>query len=151
MPNADTQTSLEIVHRYHDATKHHYHRFARSLGYLDWASQPWPFRRFADSPVFPFYPTPGASLDGYAPRLITFDQACQLEVPPEPLSAAAIGDLLRHALGLSAWKRFNASRWALRVNPSSGNLHPTEAYLISRGLPGLADRPAVYHYAPDRH
>jgi SagB-type dehydrogenase family enzyme len=59
--------------------------------------------------------------------------------------------MLRHALGLSAWKRFRESRWALRVNPSSGNLHPTEAYVISRALPGLADGPAVYHYAPDQH
>jgi nitroreductase len=37
------------------------------------------------------------------------------------------------------------------VNPSSGNLHPTEAYVICGPLPGLADRPAVYHYAADRH
>ena len=59
--------------------------------------------------------------------------------------------MLRHALGLSAWKRFKPSRWALRVNPSSGNLHPTEAYVICGALPGLADRPAVYHYAADRH
>ena len=38
---------LRPVHRYHDGTKHHFHRFARSLGYLDWASQPNPFRSFA--------------------------------------------------------------------------------------------------------
>ena len=25
------------VHRYHDGTKHHFTRFARSLGHLDWA------------------------------------------------------------------------------------------------------------------
>ena len=146
-----TQASLEMVYRYHDGTKHHFQQFARSLGYLDWASQPRPFRRFADTPVFPLYPTPGVAVEGYPPRRVTFDQACQLEVTPDALSAAAIGDMLRHALGLSAWKRFNTSRWALRVNPSSGNLHPTEAYVISRALPGLADRPAVYHYAVDRH
>ena len=146
-----TQASLEAVYRYHDGTKHHFQRFARSLGYLDWASQPRPFRRFTDTPVFPLYPTPGVAAEGYAPRRVTFDQACHLEVPATALSAAAIGDMLRHALGLSAWKRFNASRWALRVNPSSGNLHPTEAYVVSRGLPGLADRPAVYHYAADAH
>jgi SagB-type dehydrogenase family enzyme len=67
------------------------------------------------------------------------------------LCTSALGDLLRHALGLSAWKRFGSSRWSLRVNPSSGNLHPTEAYVICGALPGLADRPAVYHYAADRH
>ena len=35
------------VHRYHDGTKHHFNRFARSLGYLDWASQPRPFREYS--------------------------------------------------------------------------------------------------------
>ena len=59
--------------------------------------------------------------------------------------------MLRHALGLSAWKRFGSSKWSLRVNPSSGNLHPTEAYVICGALPGLVDQPAVYHYAADRH
>ena len=144
------QVALETVLRYHDGTKHHFGRFARSLGYLDWAAQPRPFRRFVDSPVFPLYPVPGMAPQ-YVARAVTFDQACQLEVAAEPLSAGAIGDMLRHALGLSAWKRFRESRWALRVNPSSGNLHPTEAYVLSRALPGLADRPAVYHYAPDQH
>ena len=38
--------------------------------------------------------------------------------------------ILRYSLGLSAWKQFRASRWSLRVNPSSGNLHPTEAYVV---------------------
>jgi SagB-type dehydrogenase family enzyme len=145
------QTSLATVYRYHDGTKHHFQQFARSLGYLDWASQPSPFRGFADAPVFPLYPTPGVAADAYAPPRATFDQACQLDGVAAPCSASALGDMLRHALGLSAWKRFNASRWALRVNPSSGNLHPTEAYVICGALPSLAHQPAVYHYAPDRH
>ena len=46
-------------------------------------------------------------------------------------------------MGLSAWKVFRASRWALRVNPSSGNLHPTEAYVVHDGR--------VCHYAPREH
>jgi len=116
------------VERYHDGTKHHFHQFARSLGYLDWASQPRPFRAFAGAPVFPLYPEPSA-----------------------PIGSQAVGDLLRHALGLSAWKQFGASRWALRVNPSSGNLHPTEAYVVCGAMRGLAETPAVYHYAADRH
>jgi SagB-type dehydrogenase family enzyme len=145
------EASLATVDRYHDGTKHHFQQFARSLGYLDWASQPRPFRGFAEAPIFPLYPTPGVAADGYTQRRATFDQACQLEVPAAPLSAAALGDMLRHALGLSAWKRFNTSRWALRVNPSSGNLHPTEAYVLCGALPGLGNQPAVYHYAADRH
>jgi SagB-type dehydrogenase family enzyme len=62
-----------------------------------------------------------------------------------------LADLLRYSLGLSAWKQFRGSRWSLRVNPSSGNLHPTEAYLVIGAEPGLGETPAVYHYAPDRH
>ena len=145
------QPSLATVYRYHDGTKHHFHAFAQSLGYLDWASQPRPFRKFADTAVFPLYPAPGVAADGYARDRTTFDQACAREPTAAPVSAPALGDMLRHALGLSAWKRYGSSRWSLRVNPSSGNLHPTEAYLICGALPGVVDRPAVYHYAADRH
>jgi hypothetical protein len=34
------------VFLYHQQTKHHQDRYARSLGYLDWATQPDPFRTF---------------------------------------------------------------------------------------------------------
>ena len=143
--------SIAAVRRYHDGTKHQFGAFARSLGYLDWASQPRPFRAFTGAPFFPLYPDPSAPSNGYAPRPATYDDLSSRSVPAEPLSAAAIGDVLRHALGLSAWKELGASRWSLRVNPSSGNLHPTEAYVVCGALPGLAASPAVYHYAADRH
>ena len=57
--------------------------------------------------------------------------------------ARSIADWLRCGMGLSAWKQYRASRWALRVNPSSGNLHPTEAYLVHGD--------GVFHYAPREH
>jgi SagB-type dehydrogenase family enzyme len=137
------EESLADVYRYHDGTKHHFNRFAPSLGYLDWASQPDPFRRFDGADVLPLYPAPDAASGGYVADRATFDQACELAIAAQPMSTAAIGDMLRHALGLSAWKRYETSRWALRVNPSSGNLHPTEAYVITEA--------SLYHYAPDRH
>jgi SagB-type dehydrogenase family enzyme len=116
---------VTVVHAYHDGTKHHFNRFARSLGYLDWASQPNPFRSF-----------PGAAAFALPPR------------PDAAGSPRAIGAILRYSLGLSAWKQFRDSRWALRVNPSSGNLHPTEAYVVSGAGVG---RHCVYHYSADRH
>jgi SagB-type dehydrogenase family enzyme len=121
---------------YHDATKHHFHRYARSLGYLDWATQPDPFRRFAGAPLIEL-PRPAAAPD--TPYSALYGGA----VPPAAVSLASIGTLLRYSLGLSAWKQHGASRWALRVNPSSGNLHPTEGYIIwDSGL---------FHYAPKAH
>ena len=137
-----------MIRRYHDGTKHHVHQFARSLGYLDWASQPKPFRSFDGASVVPLHGE--ASRD--APPRLTYDRLFAdtpaVRVPPD---AASLGDVLRHALGLSAWKQFRDARWALRVNPSSGNLHPTEAYVVCGQLAGLTETAAVYHYAPDRH
>jgi SagB-type dehydrogenase family enzyme len=151
MPAVSPISPRAAVERYHDGTKHHFQRFARSLGYLDWASQPRPFRAYIGAQSFPLYPSPAAPADGYAPLPITYGELFDPSATPAPLTAAALGDVLRHALGLSAWKQFGTSRWSLRVNPSSGNLHPTEAYVICRGLRGLAETPAVYHYAADRH
>jgi SagB-type dehydrogenase family enzyme len=60
-----------------------------------------------------------------------------------PLQRDSIAWFLRYSMGLSAWKAYRDSRWALRVNPSSGNLHPTEAYVVHDGH--------VLHYAPREH
>lgn len=35
----------EVV-AYHQLSKHHFNRYAPSLGYLDWTTQPDPFRRY---------------------------------------------------------------------------------------------------------
>jgi SagB-type dehydrogenase family enzyme len=137
-------TDVERVYRYHDGTKHHFERFARSLGYLDWASQPRPFRSFDGAPVVSLFPSPTASGPGIALPGVSYDGL--FGESPEirlPITAASLGYFLRCSLGLSAWKVFRGSRWSLRVNPSSGNLHPTEAYIVSG--------PGVWHYAPDRH
>ncbi len=142
----------DAVHRYHDGTKHHFNRYARSLGFLDWATQPKAFRAFDGAPIVGLYPRPDAQGASIGHPRVTYDQLfTDAPAPAVPITAAAIGDFLRHALGLSAWKAFQRSRWSLRVNPSSGNLHPTEAYLVTGALDGLAEGPCVWHYAPDRH
>jgi SagB-type dehydrogenase family enzyme len=125
-----------IAVRYHDSTKHHFNRFARSLGYLDWATQPNPFRRYDGAPLRALSHAPLAADVPYA-ALYTRD------VAPKPVTEQSIGEFLRCSMGLSAWKEYGQSRWALRVNPSSGNLHPTEAWIIHD------DR--ACHYAPREH
>ena len=68
---------------------------------------------------------------------------------PAALSLMSVGALLELSMGLAAWKEYGPDRWALRCAPSSGNLHPTETYVLARGIDGLAD--GVYHYAPRAH
>jgi len=41
----------EVVVAYHERTKHHIHRYAASLGYMDWTTQPDPFRRCAGADI----------------------------------------------------------------------------------------------------
>src|SRR5207244_4602120 len=48
-------------------------------------------------------------------------------------------------------KQAGNSSWALRINPSSGNLHPTEGYLICGPTADLCTMPMVCHYAPAEH
>ena len=43
---AHPMSVLSTVFAYHERTKHHFHRDARSPGSLDWANQPHPFRYF---------------------------------------------------------------------------------------------------------
>jgi hypothetical protein len=66
MSPALSRTPLEKVLAYHERTKHHEHRFARSLGYLDWATQPDPFRRYDGAEILPLDevpPTPEPTYD----------------------------------------------------------------------------------------
>ena len=140
---APEQNLIECVLAYHRRTKHHLHRFANSPGYLDWATQPDPFRTYAGAER--------VELPLVADRLnVTFDQLhIPGTVPVNPLDLNSVAILFELALGLSAWKQYESTRWALRCNPSSGNLHPTEGYAILPEIPGVGA--GVYHYVSRDH
>ncbi len=133
---------LEQVYAYHERTKHHLDRYAAGPPTLDWDNQPDPFRRFGGCEIIELpllaetLETPWRDLFGNFPA-------------PQAFKLNNIALLLELSLGLAAWKQYGDARWALRCNPSSGNLHPSEGYVICTGLADLAD--GVYHYAPEAH
>jgi SagB-type dehydrogenase family enzyme len=133
----------EAIVRYHGRSTHRPGRFAPGPGHLDWASQPSPFRTYEGAPVIEL-PLAGDDLraswdDLHAPGIVT----------RRPLDRGALGAFLELALGLTAWKEIPSSRWALRANPSSGNLHPTEGYVL---VPEVKNVPAgLYHYRSVDH
>jgi hypothetical protein len=116
-------SALDITLAYHERTKHHPFRFAPSLGYMDWDTQPVPFRRFEGAAVLPLDLLPLGPEPRYEPAFALG------HIGRTPLDRVSISQLFQDALALSAWKQAGGSRWSLRVNPSSGNLHPTEGYL----------------------
>ena len=137
--------SWEFASAYHRETKHHFNRSARSPGYMDWDSQPDPFRRFDGAPLVKL----PLNADGPKPA---FDALYEPGgVPSQPVTLKTVSAFLELSLALSAWKEIPSTRWALRINPSSGNLHPTEGYLVINRIDGIHDAAGVYHYAPKEH
>jgi SagB-type dehydrogenase family enzyme len=139
---------IDQVIRYHIQTKHHFNRYARSLGYLDWANQPDPFRRFEGAQLIPL-PLLKTDDEPVSPPYNAIYQ--HGAVPCQPVSFGPLSRFFEFALALSAWKRAGESEWALRSNPSSGNLHPTEGYVVLPHITGLDLKPGLYHYAPKEH
>ena len=128
---------------YHERSKHHLSRYAPGPGYLDWACQPDPFRTYRGAPRVPL----DLAADGLPTRFVDL-RAGRLPVAA-PLTRESIALLFELSLAISAWKSFRGTSWALRCNPSSGNLHPTEGYLAAPALAGLEG--GVYHYMSRDH
>jgi SagB-type dehydrogenase family enzyme len=131
---------------YHEATKHSVESLKQTRRVLDWENMPDPFRHYEGVPVLDLLadlPTP---------------QIPALDVLRGTIGSTSAGDgqtflsqLLFYSAAISASKRVPSTgyEYALRVNPSSGNLHPTEFHFVTRGLKEWPD--GLYHYDPSRH
>ena len=139
-----TATVADII-AYHERTKHQPDRYASGPHGLDWATQPNPFRRFTGASLFRL---PLADSDETPSAAALFGAAT---VSPRPLTLKSVGLFFELSLGLSARKQIADSSWYLRINPSSGNLHPTESYAVLPDLEGVPGGAGVYHYAPLEH
>jgi len=137
---------LQPVFEYHQATKHRFEAYASGPGFMDWATQPDPFRRYAGARLIQLEtvaPTDEPRYDAvFTPRRMP---------AAAPVNRQTISQLFYDSLALSAWKSAGANRWALRVNASSGNLHPTEGYLVCGPVAGLCEHPMVCHYTAQEH
>ncbi len=131
---------------YHEATKHSVESLRRARQVLDWANMPDPFRHYKGVPVLDLPADPPAP------------ETPALDVLQGTSGTMSVGDgptllsqLLFYSAAISASKRVPSTgyKYALRVNPSSGNLHPTEFHFLTRGLKGWPD--GWYHYDPSRH
>ncbi len=143
---------------YHEFTKHTVEKLRRSQHYLDWANMPNPYRHYEGVPLLDLPADPPAPqipalevLEGKVGNSFASDA----EQNPDAKDTAAkdgaafLSQLMFYSASISATKRAAASTYALRVNPSSGNLHPTEFHFCTRGLVGWPD--GLYHYRPSSH
>jgi SagB-type dehydrogenase family enzyme len=133
--------SVPPFRHYHESTKHTPERLRSRRHTLDWTNAPDPFRRYEGVPVFPLPASP-PSLEAPAFDIL---RGCRGRVANTD-GATLISQILRHSAAISAARRAGRTgeRYFLRVNPSSGNLHPTEFHFATRGLAGWGD--GLYHY-----
>jgi SagB-type dehydrogenase family enzyme len=144
MPDASqVERVLAEVQGYHERTKHRLTAYAPGPDTLDWDAQPDPFRRYVGAPLTEL---PLSADQLTTPWADLFEPG---RVAAHAVNREAIGLLFELSFALSAWKQYGPDRWAMRVNPSSGNLHPTEAWLVSQDVRGVPD--GVHHYAPREH
>jgi SagB-type dehydrogenase family enzyme len=132
--------------KYHESTKHSAESLRRSRHTLDWANQPDPFRHYEGVPILDL-PADPPSPEIPALSVLQGERGnsdCRN-------GAEFLSELLFHSAAISASKVVPSTgeKYALRVNPSSGNLHPTEFHFVTRGLIDWPD--GLYHYRPSSH
>ena len=136
---------LKNIYQYHNNSKHGYYSSAPSPGYMDWDSQPDPFRKYEGADTISLKKIPQAEKPFFSEALKdSLSDSSQVNFD-------SISQLFYDSLAISAWKSYQGTKWALRVNPSSGNLHPTESYLISGPIRNLTSSPTISHYSPLNH
>src|SRR3954471_23706152 len=131
---------------YHERTKHSVESVRGEPHLLDWANMPDPFRHYEDVPVLDLPADPPSP---QLPALSVLNGAKGTSNAEE--GATFLSELFFYSASISASKRVPSTghRYALRVNPSSGNLHPTEFHFIAQGLRNWPD--GLYHYRPSSH
>lgn len=142
---------VDVVSAYHGRTKHRADGFAAGPTSVDWDTQPAASRRYIGAPEIALplvYELPGGSPGAAA---LAGQLTAPLRAPAQIVTwdLWVLGAFLHLALGVTGERGIGGERWSVRANPSSGNLHPIEAYVLARGLCFVPD--GVYHYDPEAH
>src|SRR3569832_2461108 len=141
--DASMSPTLAAVYGYHTASTLRLAAHAPGPGYLDWATQPDPFRRFLAAPR--------VDLPLLADRLLTSFAAVRAgdAISAHAVDRDSVATLLELSLGLSAWKQYGGNRWALRCKTTNNKQQPTKKKNNKPHVPGLAA--GGYHYCSIDH
>src|SRR5947209_20455496 len=131
---------------YHESTKHSAESVRQTPHVLDWANMPDLFRHYEGVPILDLPAGPPAPETSMIEVLEGVSGTTS-----EVNGSAFLSQLLFYSAAISAGKRVPSTgyRYALRVNPSSGNQHPTEFHFLSRALEEWPD--GRYYYRPSSH
>ena len=138
-------SNIDTVIEYHDRSKHHFDRYARSAGHLDWASQPGPYRRYLGVKTTRLPLQTPATPGLFDPLYEAHGNA------PAPINLSSLSDFLRNSLAISAWKQ------RAKTGGPCGSIRPADACIplkptsLSPDGRGISDHPVLLHYQPRTH
>jgi len=140
MPNAETRAARE----FHDRTAHSPYSVRTSTHALDWDVKPFPFKIYPDLPEVEL----PRELDPPATdALVALGGSSEHEVPPGPVTLAALASVLYFSAGLTKTKTYpGGGEMQFRAAPSTGALYQTEVYVVAGAVAGVV--PGVYHFSP---
>src|ERR1051325_8712071 len=139
MSNSD----LELIWDYHDATKHSYQSMRSNRHYLDWENQPSPFKVYSDLEPIPLPRTwPASTVEAFNAIFSSGTQESQIN----PLDLKALASILFHSAGITRRRTYPGGDIYFRAAACTGALYEIELYLVCGPLMDLAA--GVYHFNP---
>lgn len=137
---------MKSIREYHEATKHSWEKLYQNQHALDWLNQPDPFRTYVDCPKIDL----GNSFEKMHSPFSHVWPFTNSKSRDNPVTLNTLSTLLYYSMAISAWKSYpGVEPWSLRVNPSSGDLHPTEAHLYIHNVKDIPS--GAYHYFVKDH
>ena len=134
---------LEAAWAYHNGTKHSYQSVYTSPHYLDWETQPIPFKIY---PKLGPLPLPQhLSSSGLAALAAISAGGGQADVASIP-NLEALAEIFYLSAGITKRRKYPGGEILFRAAACTGALYHIDLYLVCGDLQGLAA--GVYHFGP---
>jgi hypothetical protein len=98
-----SESTADKVIRYHERTKHHPLRYAKSPGGLDWTNEPDPFRKYEGARLIRL------PLLKHDPEQVYTGLFERQKNTPQDFTIKNIASFFELSLGLSAWKSYQGT------------------------------------------
>jgi SagB-type dehydrogenase family enzyme len=141
MNNRDTRVALD----YHEETKHSHHSVRASRHFLDWATQPVPFKRYVGLPRISL-PPPRRGKGG-EDALSALLQSKPYERKERVPELQDVADLLFFSAGVTRRRQGPGGEILFRAASCTGALYEIDLYVVCGDLPGVDA--GVYHFEPE--
>ena len=134
---------VEAAWAYHNGTKHSYESIRTNPHYLDWETQPIPFKVYSKLEPIPL--PQHLSSSGVA----ALSAISSMSAHPDGhlvLKSETLAEIIFLSAGITKRRRYPGGEISYRAAACTGALYHIDLYLVCGDLPGLVA--GVYHFGP---